>query len=240
MDTGPREVLVRFRRRRAASTPDANPAETAVPASAANSAVPKEQSSQAQPGDPRLGPLEYSDRHPDLPYVDLGSILIPPMEGFELRLQVDETTGTILGIFLMTPEGVLELRAFASSRGGDLWEETRVAITEQTSQRGGSVVEQAGPFGVELLCEVPVTGPQGDSMMQPSRVIGYTGERWFLRATIAGTPATNREQGKRFEEAIRHVVVRRGSEARPPGEPLPLQMPPETRLVAASDQSGAQ
>ncbi len=175
------------------------------------------------------GPVDVSELDPETTYVDLGSLLIPPAEGLDLRLQVDEDSGTVMTVLMVAEDGVLETRAFASSRGGDLWTDARREIAADTARRGGTATEQEGPFGPELYCEVPVTGPQGESLMQPSRVIGCTGPRWFLRATIAGRPAQDPEYAARFEDALRAIGVRRGNEAMPPGEALPLRLPPEAR-----------
>src|SRR5690349_3709121 len=53
--------------------------------------------------------------------VDLGSLLVPPREGAELRLQVDENSGVVQSVMLAADEGALELRAFAAPRNGDPW-----------------------------------------------------------------------------------------------------------------------
>lgn len=174
------------------------------------------------------GPVDVSQIAPDTVYIDLGSMLLePPAEGLDLRLQVDEESGDVMTVLVVGDEGVLEMRAFASSRGGDLWEEARREIGADTVRRGGTSAEQDGPFGVELVCEVPVEGPDGESMVQPSRVLGITGQRWFVRATLAGRPAFDADYAIPFEDAIRGLAVRRGQDAMAPGEPLPLKLPPE-------------
>ncbi|MGY2875154.1 hypothetical protein ACVW00_002344 [Marmoricola sp. URHA0025 HA25] len=178
------------------------------------------------------GPIDASELDPDAAYVDLGSLLVQPPDGLDLRLQVDEETGTVMTVLLVADEGVLEMRAFASSRGGDLWTEARREIAADTTRRGGTATEQDGSFGPELLCQVPVTGPNGESLTQPSRVIGHTGPRWFLRATMAGRPAFDAEYAEPFETALRNVAVRRGNEAMAPGEALPLRMPPQATPLA--------
>jgi hypothetical protein len=173
------------------------------------------------------GPFDVSEVDPGATYVDLGSLLVQPPDGLDLRLQVDEQSGSVMTVLLVAEEGVLEMRAFASARGGDLWAEARREIAADTARRGGTATEQDGSFGPELFCQVPLTGPNGESMTQPSRVIGHTGPRWFLRATMAGRPAFDPEYAAQFEAALRKVVVRRGHDAMPPGEALPLRMPPE-------------
>ena len=181
---------------------------------------------------PRTGPFDVSEVDPDATYIDLGSLLVQPPEALDLRLQVDEQSGAVMTVLLVAEEGVLEMRAFASARGGDLWSDARREIAADTTRRGGTATEQEGSFGPELLCEVPVTGPDGKSMMQPSRVIGHTGPRWFLRATLAGRPAFDTEYAAPFEEALRSLAVRRGNDAMAPGEALPLRVPPQAAPIA--------
>ncbi|MGO4257323.1 DUF3710 domain-containing protein [Marmoricola sp. RAF53] len=180
------------------------------------------------------GPIDISQVQPETVYIDLGSMLVePPADGLDLRLQVDEETGAVVTVLVVGGEGVLEMRAFASSRGGDLWADARREIAADTVRRGGTAEEQDGPFGPELSCEVPVEGPEGESMVQPSRVLGISGPRWFVRATMAGRPALDPDYAAPFEQAIRTLAVRRGTEAMAPGEPLPLKLPPEATPAGA-------
>lgn len=179
------------------------------------------------------GPVDIDDLDPDTVYIDLGSLLVPPSSDLELRLQVEEGTSEVLAVLLVADEGVLETRAFASSRGGDLWAEARSEIAADTTARGGTATEQEGPFGTELYCEIPVTGEDGVQLIQPSRVIGSNGPRWFVRATIAGRPAKDPEYARPFEAAIRSMAVRRGNDAMAPGAALPLRLPPEARPQAS-------
>lgn len=180
---------------------------------------------------PERGPYDIDDIDPGATYVDLGSMLLIPPEGLDLRLQVEEESGSIASVLMVGEEGLIEVRAFACSRGGDLWGDARRQIAADTTQRGGTATEQEGPFGTELLCQVPVTGPEGESLVQPSRVLGHTGDRWFLRATIAGRAALDPDLAAPYEQAFADVVVNRGIEAMPPGEALPLRLPPEARRV---------
>jgi hypothetical protein len=68
------------------------------------------------------GPYDADDLPEDgAERVDLGSLLIVPEPGRELRLQVDEASGTVQSVVLAGSDGALELRAFAAPRNGDLW-----------------------------------------------------------------------------------------------------------------------
>lgn len=159
-------------------------------------------------------------------YIDLGGLLMPPPPDWaELRLQVDEQSGEVLAVLLAGESGALELRPFAAPRNGDLWTELRGAIRAETTSHGGTTSERSGDFGTELLSQLPVTTPEGEPAVQPSRVIGVAGPRWLLRATLLGAPAMEPFDSADWEGVLRSVVVRRGSGAMPVGEALPLTMP---------------
>lgn len=187
--------------------------------------VPLEEVQSAGPGPHDAADVALEGRA----YADLGSLLISPPEGMELQLQVDETSGEVLAVLLANEEGAVEVRAFAAARNGDLWSDARREIAADAARRGGTATEQDGPFGPELAVVVPVTTPDGQSAVQPSRVIGHNGPRWFLRATVLGRPAVEPDAFGPWEVAIRGIVVRRGGEAMPPGEALPLQLPPDAQ-----------
>lgn len=176
--------------------------------------------------------LDLEDDPTFAEHIDLGGLLVaPPPDGVDLRLQVDEDTGTVLAVVLAAEDGALELRPFASRRGGDLWAEIRPGIASETARHGGTATERTGEFGTELVCMVPVTTPDGQPATQPSRVIGVNGPRWFLRATLLGLPAVEPEKAGVWEDVIRSTVVRRGAGAMPPGESLPLSLPPDAERI---------
>lgn len=186
------------------------------------------------PVDPvAVGPRDVADvpREELDGYVDLGSLLIPPRPETELRLQVDEGSGQVLAVLLLDAEGMLELRAFAAERNGDLWGDVRREIAADTAQRGGTASEQEGPLGPELYCQIPVQLDDGTGGVQPSRVLGHNGPRWFLRAALLGRPAIEHDAAAPWLETIQGVIVRRGSDPMPPGEALPLQLPPDAQRI---------
>lgn len=161
--------------------------------------------------------------------VDLGALLVAPVAGSELRLQVNEKTGEVGSVLLAAPEGAMDLQAFAAPRNGDLWSEVRPQIAADVERRGGRYVEQEGPFGTELFCQVPARRPDGTEGVQQSRVIGVNGPRWLLRATLLGQPATDAEAAKQWEEGLKLVGVRRGDGAMPVGQQLQVNLPPDAQ-----------
>lgn len=167
----------------------------------------------------------------DAERVDLGSLLIAPDPGHELRLQVDEASGSVQSVVLAGPDGALELRAFAAPRNGDLWSEARPQIASEVSGHGGTATEREGRWGTELVCRVQVRTPDGKTGTQDSRIIGINGPRWLLRATLLGKPATDVDGSSDWEDLLSRVAVRRGTQAMPVGEALAVTMPPQARRV---------
>lgn len=199
-------------------------------------AVPADPSTEAREADAPapVGPFDADDLPDDgTERVDLGSLLLTPQQGRELRLQVDEASGNVQAVLLAGPDGAVELRAFAAPRGGDLWSEVRPQLAADMARRGGTATEREGEFGTELVCQLQVARPDGTTAMQPSRIIGINGERWLLRATVMGRPALEEELPAAWIETVRSVAVRRGTVAMPVGEPLPLVLPPQARRVDA-------
>lgn len=185
---------------------------------------------------PAAGPFDVAEVDlEESGHIDLGSILLPPPEGLELRLQVEEQSGQVMSVILLGKEGALELRAFAASRGGGAWEELRPRIIAETERVGGKATEEQGTFGDEIVCLVPVKRPEGETATQASRISGHEGPTWLLRANLMGNPAVKADQAKPWEDVIRSVVVRRGAEAMAPGSALPLKLPPEARRAEPAE-----
>ena len=195
------------------------------------------------------GPFEVSelsdDDEPadDQPRIDLGSIIVSPVPGSELRLQVNEASDIVSAMLVLPvtapvtngaqPEVVgssaLELSAYAAPRSGGLWSELRDEISDAATGAGGSAELAAGPFGVELRRLLPVTTPEGEQGYQPSRMWVAEGPRWLLRGIVYGQAAVESDEDGPAVAAVlaafRDVVVRRGDEAMAPGDLLPMTMP---------------
>jgi Protein of unknown function (DUF3710) len=183
-------------------------------------------------GEDSSGPWDSDDLPDDgLDRVDLGSLRVPPREGAELRLQVDEASGEVQSVMLAAEEGALELRAFAAPRNGDLWSEVRPQIAADIARHGGTAGERHGRWGTELVCQMQVVLPDGTQAMQPSRIIGVNGARWLLRATFLGQPAVEPDGAQEWEDALSFVVVHRGTHAMPVGDALPLSLPDDAERL---------
>lgn len=206
-------------------------------AEATEAGAPVESSTEeaaASAGLPAGGPHDIADVDVEaegVELVDLGGLLIPPAPGMELRLQVDEATQAVQSVLVAGPDGGLELRAFAAARNEDLWPDVRRQIAADLAQRGGTADEGEGRWGTELTCRLQVTTADGRVGRQDSRVVGISGPRWFLRATFVGRPAVSRDNAAQYDDVLSALVVRRGTGAMAPGDPLPLTLPPQARRI---------
>ena len=149
-------------------------------------------------------------------------------------MQVNEADGAVQSVLLTGPEGAVEIRAFAAPRNGSMWDDVRRQIAAETARQGGTATEREGAFGTELYCEMTVQVADGRTGRQPTRIVGFDGPRWFLRATYLGKAAVDPEFAKPWEQAVSDLVVRRGDGPMAPGEPLPITLPPQARRMAPS------
>jgi hypothetical protein len=163
--------------------------------------------------------------------IDLGSLLLTPREGLDLQLQVDEASGQVVAVILAGETGAVELRAFAAPRHGDIWDGVRRQVAAEVARMGGTATEEDGAYGTEVKVSLTVTRDDGQRVQQASRVVGVPGPRWLLRATLFGRPSVEHLPDGDVESALRDVVVVRGTTPVPPGDPLPLTMPPNVQRV---------
>ena len=214
---------MKFRRKSSTTEPEAG---EATPAEGG-------QETPAQPG-----PYDVDDLVDDgVTRVDLGSMLIAPVPGSELRIQVDEKSQQVQSVLMAGAEGALELRAFSAPRNGDLWSEIRPQLAADMARRGGTATEREGRFGTELVCQLSVQTPDGRTGQQASRIVGINGSRWMVRATFLGTPAVEPDAAGPWEDALEQMAVRRGEQAMPVGDPLPVVLPDQARRLTPPDQA---
>jgi len=171
------------------------------------------------------GPWDVDAPHPDVPRVDLGAIQLPSVEGMEVRLEVDKASNVVSAVAVLLEGSSLQLQAFAAPRSEGIWDEIRGEIAASITQQGGTVDDLPGPFGRELLARLPVRTPEGRTGHRPARFIGSDGPRWFVRGVLTGRAAVEPDAAGRLEELFGQVVVVRGTDARPPRDLLPLQLP---------------
>ena len=217
--------MIRRRRDRATQDETTDDVETGAEADAEEGV----EASDDVPGTPDVpsGPYDAAESAVDGTgpgYVDLGPLRIRGRVGFQLQVPQDEGGGAG-SVVLVTEDSGLELRVFAAPRSGGLWDEVREELRAEVARLEGSVEDVDGPFGAELRVQVPVTLPDGQDGVQPSRILAVEGSRWMLRATFLGRAALEPDEEGLLERALREVVVVRGDEPRLVREALLVQVP---------------
>jgi hypothetical protein len=166
------------------------------------------------------GPWDFDDA-PNGDRVDLGSLLLPPVDGVEIRLRASEA-GVIQQIELAHADNLLQLGVFAAPRHEGLWDEVRAEIRKSLFDDGVGADEVGGRWGVHLRARLRT--PNGFDEL---RFIGIDGPRWMIRAVFQGPCAADLALAGPLWECLTGVVVRRDEQARPAREPLPLAIPPQ-------------
>lgn len=169
---------------------------------------------------PVTGPHDISEVGSTLGYLSFGSILMPTIEGVSVRVEVDESTGSVVAVSFEHDGSVLQVSAFAAAKSDELWPEIYEQLVETITTTGGSISETLGGFGKQLEAKL-VTPTETREL----RFIGFDGPRWFLRGAITGPALTEAVAAQNMEDIFRSLVIDRGISPLPPREPLPLRVP---------------
>jgi hypothetical protein len=178
-------------------------------------------SSSNSNGNGNLGPWDSRDVNAPRDLVDFGSISFVPNPNVTVRADIEEGTQRVVAISFDYLASVLQVQAFASSKGENLWNEVLADILESLNSQGVQTEQKLGPFGSELEADLPVS----TGKIQRIRMFGFDGGRWLLRGTISGPAVTDLEQRTELEGIFRGLVVNRGETPLPPREILPLVLP---------------
>lgn len=168
--------------------------------------------------------------------LDLGAVRIGAIEGMRLHLEIDEEQQLITAATVVVGDSSLQVQAFAAPRSGGLWDEVRDEIATAIDASGGRATRAEGPVGVELRASMPTAGPDGRTVLAPTRFLGVDGPRWFLRGVLSGRAAIDDDAAGPLIGLYLGTVVDRGGEPMAPRELLPLRLP-EADDVAADDDA---
>lgn len=149
-------------------------------------------------------------------HLDVGAFKLPYLQGVELRLKANRTTGDILGATITYGDSSLELEAFAAPKTLGLWDDVRGDLLDANPEAD----EQEGAFGTEILLPVQVKGKR---LM--TRVVGVDGHRWMLRGIFSGKAASAGEEKDILDRYFSDVVVERGDEPLAPHDLIPMHPP---------------
>lgn len=168
----------------------------------------------------RLQELENS-------HLDLGSVLVPVVEGGQVTVEMSEAHQP-QNVYLVTPIGRISVTAFAAPKSPGMWREVVRELAGSLRDDGATTSVEDGHWGREVVAET-------DGVTH--RFIGVDGPRWLVRCVGSG-PTENADDLARLSRAVlAETVVRRGSEPFPPRDPLPIVLPPVlAEQVAAAQQ----
>lgn len=194
----------------------------AEPETAATEAAP---SAPAEDAAPAHGPWDVSQVPGRGNRVDLGAIWLPGVHGMQVRMEIDKKTQTVTGASVMVDGSAIQIQAFAAPKTTGIWDEIRGEIMASLQTQEAKVDDLPGPFGRELLAQVPATSKEGEKVVRVLRFIGVDGPRWFLRGVITGKAATDMQAARVVEGIFSQVVVVRDDSPRAPREVLALTLP---------------
>ncbi len=233
------------RKKKAAEEPQADQTIAGLNATASTEATATQAAAKAQPAteaeakdvaaevpatdqalrDTSEGPFDGDDFEDHDGYLDLGALLIKPVPGLQLRLEVEESTQRVIAVALEIGGSRMQLQVFAAPKTDNLWPGISTQIATGIADQGGETETVPGRFGNELLARVPQEAPDGRKGYVVLRFLGVDGPRWFLRAVIGGAALTDAVESKAMEDALAQVVVVRGNTPMPPTELLALTVP---------------
>ncbi|GAA4740395.1 DUF3710 domain-containing protein [Gordonia alkaliphila] len=163
-------------------------------------------------------------------HLDLGSVLVPVVEGGQVTVEMSAANEPE-AVYLVTPVGRIGVHAFAAPRSGGLWREVARELMESLSGEGAQASAEDGHWGREVVAAVP--GGQ-------HRFIGVDGPRWMVRCVASGPDEAAPQLAQLARAVLAETVVRRGNEPFPPRDLLPLVLPQVlAEQVAAAQQNMA-
>jgi hypothetical protein len=189
------------------------------------------------PGDTQSEPAMKWPQRPDGPwdiseisetdgFVDLGSMLLKPRAGVEVRVEVHPDSGQVARVAAICGDGAVNLQPFAAAKSAPIWPDLAKKIATQANEAGAKTRVIEGEYGEELV------------ISDGSRWVGIDGPRWLLRCVYSGSA---QEPGKNtaLTQFVKDVVVVRGSHAVPPGDGLMITMPDQQGAVSAEANQSA-
>ncbi|WP_168704187.1 DUF3710 domain-containing protein [Gordonia paraffinivorans] len=171
--------------------------------------------------------LETDPRELENSHLDLGSVLVPVVEGGQVTVEMSEDHQP-QNVYLVTPIGRISVSAFAAPKTPGLWREVVRELAESLRDSGAATSVEDGHWGREVVAEADGA---------THRFIGVDGPRWLVRCVGSGPTEAADDLARLSRAVLAETVVRRGSEPYPPRDPLPIVLPPVLAdQVAAAQQ----
>ena len=161
--------------------------------------------------------------------IDLGSLIITPVEQMGLELVGDQETGLLAALRVHYGQSGLQMQLLAAPVSDGFAAEIREGLVAEVEQVGGQVSLAKGPFGTELRRVIPVQEQDGEMLYAPLREWLVEGPAWLLLCRLLGAAALDFDhsssESEVLEEFVRNTIVRRDDKAMVPGTLLPLTAP---------------
>lgn len=181
----------------------------------------------AATSDPRaLGPWDESEMKGERSdYVDLGCVLLKPVPGVAVRMDLDEQSQRPRALNVDYEDGSVQLQAFSAPKSSGLWDDVRRELSEGLRRDGGQVTVAEGPLGLQVNAKFNATTASGAPGYRLARFVGIDGPRWFLRAVYTGGAAMSSTTAEVLDDVVRSLVIVRGQDPMPPRDLLQFKVP---------------
>lgn len=192
--------------------------------------------------DPRaLGPWDESEMKGERgDYIDLGCILLKPVTGLSVRMDLDEKSQRPRALNVDYGDGSVQLQAFAAPKSTGLWDEVRRELAEGLRRDGGQATVAEGPLGLQVNAKFSATTASGGPGYRLARFVGIDGPRWFLRAVYTGAAAMPSTTAEVLDDVVRSLVIVRGQDPMPPRDLLQFKVPENATPQGPEGQSPQQ
>ena len=104
------------------------------------------------------GPFDSSEVDDEVERINLGSLRITPVDGMQLRLELDQEQQTVQSAHALIGESSVQLQVFAAPRTLGVWGDIRTEIADSITAQGGKAEVVDGPLGRELRGDDPRPG----------------------------------------------------------------------------------
>lgn len=159
-------------------------------------------------------------------HIDLGAMVIGVPKGRDLNVAMDPNGQPEFHV-VTTVSRVIP-RVFAAPKSAGQWRTMVTDMREQLEKQGADVSVVDGPWGRELVAEMPGA---------VFRAIGVDGHRWTAEVRIMAVPDNAEQAAEEGREVFKHLLVNRGSEPMPVREQLALTIPEEIQSAITKAQS---
>ena len=181
----------------------------------------------------RSAVADVAGYYADLGYghMDLGALVIGVPPGRELNVVLDPNGQPEFHILSETARVVP--RVYAAPKSAGQWRTWVTDLREQLEQQNAEVTIEDGPWGRELVAELPGA---------VFRAIGVDGYRWMTEIRVMSVTDRAAAAAEEGREVMRHLLVDRGDSPMPVREPLTVTVPEQVQqaLVQAQQQMAAQ